>query len=86
LVLAAGCSTISAEGLTVITEGLAERAVRFLYPRKLKLVAAEFLQCHLIAGDFDLVNSSRKRCFNLDSVLVAEFVPAAHVTDKDSAI
>ncbi len=59
---------------------------RFSYPSELKLGTAGFLQCHPIAGNFQLINGSCEWCFNFDPVLVAELVPAAHIPDKDDAI
>jgi hypothetical protein len=60
--------------------------LRLLYPRELEFGTARFLQRHPVTGDFQLINGGCERRFNLDSVLVAELVPATHVSDKDSAI
>jgi Survival protein SurE len=66
-----------------ITEALPEytSAVRFPYPRKLELGAAGLLQRHPITGNFHLVNCRCEWRLDFDSVLVTEFVPAAHVPD-----
>ena len=61
-------------------------AVRFLYSCKLKLGTAELLQCHLVSGNFQLINCRREWRFDFDSVLIAEFVSAAHIPDQDAAV
>ncbi len=61
-------------------------ALRFPYPRKLELGAAGLLQRHPVAGNCHLVNCRCEWRLDFDSILVTEFVPAAHVPDKDGTI
>jgi hypothetical protein len=67
-------------------EGIPTSMPCFSHPRKLKLGTAGFLQRHSVAGNFHLIYGSCEWRLNFDSVLVAEFVPATHVPDKDNAI
>ena len=60
--------------------------LRPFYPCKLQTGAAGLFQKHLVARDFQLIHCRCECRFNLDSILVAEFVSAAYVSDKDGAI
>jgi hypothetical protein len=40
----------------------------------------------MITGDFQLINRRSEGCFDFDSVLVAEPVSAASISDEDGAV
>jgi hypothetical protein len=70
----------------LIFASLQKLALRFACPGKLELWATGLLQDHLVAGNFQLINCSGERRLNFDSILVAELVPAMHVSDEHNAI
>jgi len=61
-------------------------AVRFRYFRELQLGTAELLQRHPVSGNSHLVNCRCEWRFDFDSLLITEFVPAAHIPDQDGAV
>ena len=56
------------------------------YPCKLQLGTAWFLQHEVVRGNFHQINCRSEWRLDFNPVLIAEFVPAAYVPYKDSAI
>src|SRR5438552_13600258 len=59
---------------------------RFFYSGELELGAARLLQQEMVAGDTYHINCCSEWRLNLNSILVAEFVPTTRVTQKNSTI
>lgn len=57
-----------------------------LEPRKLQLGAARLLKHELVGGKFHQIYCRSERGFDFDSVLVAELISAADLSDEDASI
>ena len=60
--------------------------LRLTDPRKLELGTARLLQCHVVAGDFQLINRRGEGRLDFDSILIAEPVSASDVSHEHGAI
>jgi hypothetical protein len=60
--------------------------LRLLHSCKLELGTTGLAQRHVITEDFQLINRRSERRLDLDSVLIAEPVSAASISDEDGAV